>query len=224
MRLKGYAWRPVVDTGNDPHLDVVHGLILHVSATKATSLFRWFNGPSKGIESHVHIPRSITKDKEQYRDTSQEADANFKANSWMEGDKRHGFLSAETQGLAGGKWNPYQLEQIKDLILQTSQEHQYPLTIPEGPRGYGVSFHTRYKAWSNVIGKTCPGFRRKKQYWRIIVPWMKEVTSPTKHVVVSGDTAPKIAKQYDLPVWKLWRLNPGVDLPLKDGTILNIKE
>ena len=74
-------WRPI-PSKTDPKI-VPIGVILHVDAGNAASLSEYFGGadgtgPSKGIESHFYIRRDGHV--EQYRDTEQEADANYKGN------------------------------------------------------------------------------------------------------------------------------------------------
>lgn len=224
MRIPGYVFHNVGSLQNDPRLDVVHGLILHVDGGNATSLWHWFDGPSGGIESHVFIPKGPEHDKEQFRDTTREADANYKANSWLDASgKRHGFLSAETQGYGSGKWTKYQLDEIKDLILVTAKEHQYPLKPVGSYHGKGVGYHTQYPAWTNVPGKTCPGAGRIQQYHDIIVPWLAEQRDAANYyVTVTGDTAFGVAHKYGITVSDLWRWNPNVAPPFKAGTKLRI--
>ena len=223
MLLDGYLYRPVVGLERDPQLDVVAGLILHVSgSTTSTSLYNYFNGPSKGIESHLHIPRSPDYPKEQYRNTNREADANYKANSWLVDGKLHGFLSVETQGGGAGKWNDYQIEEIKDAILQTSKAHGYPLKVPTRWNGKGVGFHTQFEEWSNVSGKICPGPERKKQYWEIIVPWMKELNIK-EYTWQQGDTVSRVSQKFGLTVLELWKLNPGSSLPFRSGDKVRVR-
>jgi len=222
MKLAGYTWRPVSGLERDPVLDVVHGVILHVDAGNATSLFNWFNGRSGGIESHVFIPKTPEYAKEQFRDTTREADANYLANRWESDGKTHGFISAETQGYGAGKWNEYQLDSIKDLILQTSKEHKFPLQVPKTPKGFGVGYHTLFEDWSNVRGKTCPGPERINQFHRTLKPWMQEQNVKT-YTVKKSDTAPKIARRFGLEVWELWRLNPGKSIPFKVGQKVKVR-
>lgn len=227
MLLEGYEFHDVGSLRNDPFLDVVHGLILHVDAGNAVSLWQFFDGPSGGIESHVHIPKSAVNPKEQFRDTQREADANNKANSWIGTDsQRHGFLSAETQGYGGGYWTKYQLDSIKELIMVTHKEHKYPLQECPGPKRYGVGYHTQYPSWTNVPGKTCPGANRIEQYHTIIVPWLDEQRALERvkfYTVLKGDTVNVVSDKFDLPVWKLWKLNPDIEPPFKPGMKVRIR-
>lgn len=225
MKVPGYVFHNVGSLENDPVLDIVHGLIYHVTGTLVSPL-KFFDGPSKGIESTFYIPKTDDDDKEQYRDTTREADANFRANSWIGTDgKRHGFLSVETMGLASGKWTKYQLDELKHLTLVTAKEHDYPLKPVESFHGKGVGFHTQFPEWSNVVGKTCPGSERKIQFKEIIIPWLAEQRQENKmYTVKLGDTVVEICNRFNIKVLDLWRWNDNVNLPLVPGTKLRIKK
>src|SRR5690606_37281744 len=113
------------------------GVILHVDGGNARSLYHWFNGPSGGIESHFHVDRDGHV--EQYRDTEQEADANYKGNSFIldvdlpemgiRKGTRVGFISVETQGYASGEWTGAQLDAIKRILTFAHDEHRIPLKV-----------------------------------------------------------------------------------------------
>jgi hypothetical protein len=159
---------------NDPAI-VPALAILHVAVSEAESLFGWFNGPSGGIESHFYIRKDGTV--EQYRSVHREADANLGANHYTVDGVVYGAVSIETAGFALGWWNKAQKTAIKALLLWLHDEHRIPLhsvTTPQPPRDRGgVSYHSRFPAWSPVA-KSCPGPNRIKQYARVIVPWMRE--------------------------------------------------
>lgn len=165
---------------NDPEIKVV-GAILHVDAGNVQSLYNYFNGPSGGIESHFHIRKDGVV--EQYRDTGWEADANLKANSFVEGGVRKGFVSIETQGHEKGEWNGRQMAEIKKLLTWLSETHDFPLRKCPGPFKSGVGYHILFGApgpWTPVA-KSCPGPDRIKQFNDVIIPWMKDgSTSPTQ--------------------------------------------
>lgn len=168
-------YRPVTGLANDPPIRPI-GVILHVSASNATSLHGWFNGPSGGIESHLHIPTTPDHPIEQYRDTAREADANYKGNSWTDGGERLGFLSVETQGLGDGAWSPYQLDEILLFLRWAAAEHGFPLRRCPSYRSAGIGYHVMFgsgegtNSWSNARGKVCPGSRRIAQFKDIILP------------------------------------------------------
>lgn len=163
-------YRPIpsaTDTGIVPI-----GVILHVAASEARSLYDWFNGPSKGIESHFYLRYDGTW--EQYRDTGIDADANYMANAFVRDGVRYGFISVETQGLGNGEWSDDQLAEIKEFLAWARDTHGIPLRKCQRWDEAGVGYHTLFpNNWTNVAGKTCPGPKRIVQFDSIIVPWME---------------------------------------------------
>lgn len=187
-------YRPVVGLANDPPITPI-GVILHVSSGTGRSLFNWFNGPSKGVESHFYLNKKL--EWEQYRDTNREADANYKGNSWIGKDgRRLGFISIETEGGAKGEWSPAMVAELKAILLWLHQTHKIPLQVCETYRSPGVGYHVMFgtghdNSWSNARGKVCPGPDRILQFKRIIVPWMLDVMTPGKPPVPNRPPAPK---------------------------------
>lgn len=160
-----FAIQKLIPPGaNDPRINA-RVVILHVAVSKAKSLFRYFNGPSGGIESHFYI-RWFGKI-EQYRDTDFEADANYLANPFA--------VSIETAGFGSGKWNRRQMASIKRLLLWLHEAENIQLQRCPTWDGSGVGYHVMYGApgkWTNVA-KSCPGPARIKQFEDEIVPWMR---------------------------------------------------
>ena len=167
MALVPFADKQLIKPGvNDPRVEVRIG-ILHVDAGNAYNLHDYFADRSGGIESHLHIPKNAHLF--QYRDTGWEADANYKANPFA--------LSVETQGYGEGEWTDLQIEMIKRVMLWAVKEHGIPLrkvTSWNDPRG-GWGYHIQFPQW-HPVAKSCPGPDRIKQFNRILVPWMAEVT------------------------------------------------
>ena len=175
------TWRPVVGLDKDPPITVV-GVILHVRGGTGDSLFGYFNGPSGGIESHFYLNNKLQW--EQYRDTENEADANYKGNSWVVNGVRYGFLSVETEGGANGAWSDGVVSELQELLLWASKTHGFPLVKATGFHGKGVGYHVMFgagmglDAWSNAAGKVCPGKERIAQFHNTIVPWMLADPTP----------------------------------------------
>jgi hypothetical protein len=171
------TYRPVQGLSMDPSIFPV-GVILHVTESEATSQYGWFNGPSGGIESHLHIPKTDAYPIEQYRDTEREADANYRGNRWYcsEHGRYEGFLSVETQGRGDGIWTDYQLEQIEAFIRWAAGLYGFPLTVAPSYRSPGLGYHVMFGAdpaldcWSNARGKTCPGPLRIAQFRSVLLP------------------------------------------------------
>lgn len=173
MALIPFAEKKLIHPGSSDPPIIPIGVILHVDAGNAYDLYDFFKNRSGGIESHGHI----AKDGKlfQYRDTGYEADANYKANSFVKGGKRYGYLSFETQGFGPGEWTTAQLETIKDVLLWAKEVHSIPMRVCQNSQDPGVGYHTLFgspSAWTPVA-KSCPGPDRIKQFNNIIVPWMK---------------------------------------------------
>lgn len=163
------------------------GVVLHVAASEAWSLYDWFNGPSKGIESHFYLRYDGSW--EQYRDTEIDADANYMGNAFVRDGVRYGFISVETQGLGSGEWSAEQLREIKAFLQWANKTHGIPLVVTPAWDAPGVGYHTLFPdRWTNVAGKTCPGPKRIAQFNEDIVPWME-----------NGDDMEKIPKPDWLP-------------------------
>lgn len=189
MALYSGAVKELIAPGvNDPRITAV-GVILHTDAGNVGDLHDYFNGPSGGIESHFHIPKS--KPVLQYRDTAYEADANFHGNSFVINGERLGFISVETQGLASDPWNDYQLAEIKKLILWAKSVHpRILLRVCPAWNAAGIGYHTLFGSpgpWTPVA-KSCPGPLRIAQFNSVLVPWFKTATPPKPPVPPKEDT------------------------------------
>lgn len=195
----GANYRPIAPGSNDPPI-VVIGAILHVDAGNSKSLYGYFKDKSGGIESHFHVPKEGKP--EQYRDTGREADANYKANSFLKDGKRYGYVSIESQGLERGEWNAHQLDELKKLLAWLSKTHKFPLQRCPAHTQPGVGYHVMFGApgpWTPV-SKSCPGPDRVKQFNNILVPWFKTAGNPTT-------TSPTL---------------PEEDMPLTDADVQKI--
>lgn len=166
------ATRKLITPGpNDPPIIVI-GAILHVDGGNSSDLYDYFKNQSGGIESHFHIPSAGPVI--QMRDTAFEADANLKANSFIDpAGRRVGFMSIETQGYADGEWNQHQLDQIMKVLKWASETHNFPLRVCASSVSPGVGYHIMWGApgpWTPVA-KVCPGPKRVRQFENILVPW-----------------------------------------------------
>lgn len=189
------AWYPEarrlpIDPGpNDPPITVI-GAILHVDSGNSNSLYSYFKDKSGGIESHFFVKNDGST--EQYRDTGIEADANLKANSFIDATgRRVGFVSIETQGFDRGEWNAAQVATIKKLLKWLSETHDFPLTVCKTSTSPGVGYHTMFGApgpWTPVA-KDCPGIDRIRQFESVLVPWF-QAGAPSgviPHPISNGD-------------------------------------
>lgn len=180
MAICPFAKQELIPPGaNDPHIIPV-GMIGHIAVSGAETLFPYFNGPSGGIESHFYI--QWDGDIIQYRDTDYEADANYKANSWLDTKgRRLGMLSVETQGYAEGKWTKAQIESFKRLIAWAHVTHR-EFSVARAIRAFGggIGYHSQFPEWSPGP-KSCPGPQRIEQMKEVIWPWCGQLNfSPAK--------------------------------------------
>lgn len=164
---------PINPGPNDPPIKVI-GAILHVDAGNSNSLYDYFKNKSGGIESHFFVKSDGSI--EQYRDTGIEADANLKANSFIDAQgRRVGFVSIETQGFDKGEWNAAQLAAIKRLLKWLAETHDFPLAVCKSSTSPGVGYHTMWGApgpWTPVA-KDCPGPDRIRQFVNVLTPWFR---------------------------------------------------
>lgn len=147
-------WLPVTGLSNDPVIIPV-GVILHIDGGNASSLYEYFNGPSGGIESTLFVNKQGNW--EQFRDTTNEADANADGNSWIGSDgKRYGFNSVETQGTCNDSgWNDIQLKELAEFLAWHHEVHGTKLVLATGSHGHGVGYHKQFPGW-NPNGHECP--------------------------------------------------------------------
>lgn len=224
MALYPGAVKELIPPGsNDPAIIPI-GVILHVDAGNVGDLHDYFDGPSGGIESHFHIPK--TGSPYQYRDTSREADANYHGNSFEKNGKTYGFISVETQGLAAGEWNDHQIAEIKKLLLWANKTHGIPLRRCPAWNEAGIGWHVMWGApgpWT-PRAKVCPGPDRVKQFDNVLVPWFAHATEPeeedmpnTREEIKEG--AYDANEQYGLDFWVAAK-GTGTDLRKKVAAIL----
>lgn len=162
---------PFADTGwlippgsSDPRI-TARIAILHTDGGNAENLGNYFNGPSGGIESHFHI----RKDGHlyQYRNTSWEADANYRANPFA--------VSIETQGTGAEEWTPAQIETIVRLLIWLGNVHKIPLRVCDTWDGAGIGWHIQFGSpgpWT-PYSKVCPGPKRIAQIGTTIIPALR---------------------------------------------------
>jgi len=175
-------WLPVSGSANDPTIRPI-GVILHVDGGNSSSLYRYFNGPSGGIESTLFVNKKGAW--EQYRDTTQEADAQAAGNSWVASNGiRYGYTSVETQGVGGSDpWNAIQLAELAEFLVWHHKIHGTPLELCIGPKDSGIGYHALFSAW-NPNNHECPGTARIKQVPGLIRLARELLVAPIKEKVM----------------------------------------
>lgn len=153
------------------------GIILHVAASNAASLYGWFSNPTARASSHLYVRFDGTV--EQYIDLD--------CVSWasVAGDAR--CISVETAGQADGQWTDAQQASLARIIAETSAHYGYPLRLMSSSKASerGVGWHalgvpatrtqnaagisqTGGERWSGAVGKVCPGPARVRQIPSIV--------------------------------------------------------
>jgi hypothetical protein len=168
--LPGVIAKPIPKSSTDPFIIPV-GDVFHVAVSEGSSLQDYFWHRSGGIESTGYIRRDGTI--EQYRPLNVECDAQGDGNSWVEGGKRYGFNSWETQGMGEGQWTAEQLASIMRIISWKHQHYGTPLRLAPAWNSPGFGYHRLHARW-NKNGHSCPGPDRVVQFNKIIVPWMHQ--------------------------------------------------
>lgn len=152
------------------------GIILHIAASEATSLYGWWQQYPRngGNGSHFYVRRDGSV--EQYADTDLVV--------WTSQKGSLRTVGVETQGMAEGPWTSQQVETLADLTawLWQVEEHVWPLTPMTSSSGRGVGWHsqglprvkgssvssTGGEVWASDPYKTCPGAQRVAQIPQIL--------------------------------------------------------
>lgn len=186
--MPGAIAKPITPGANDPGIKPV-GVVLHTAVSKSSSLFDFFRTKSGGIESHFYVRSDGTI--EQYRSIFVEADAQLDGNSFELDGHLCGFVSVETEGLAGDPWTDKQLATIKKIILWVRSQSAFPWQVCPAWNRPGIGYHTMWGSPSHwtPVAKSCPGPVRVQQFRTALVPWIKEQAQPAKPAAPTFDAA-----------------------------------
>lgn len=174
-RYPAARWRPISRNFTDRKRTRTDGIILHVTASTAASQHGWFNNPSSGASSHLHIALDGTV--EQYVDLDKIA--------WTSGDGSARTIGIETAGTGSGSWTKAQLDALEDALVWLCERYRVPVRLMESsrPTERGIGWHRlgidgNFPAsgllagrtqrgggekWSKSRGKVCPGDARIRQ-------------------------------------------------------------
>lgn len=189
--------------------------IFHTAVTRDLDGLRDYfcSGRSGGIESHFGVGgkwgNSLTEDGrlEQWRDTSEQADANRTANVRA--------LSVETTDNAPARaadielWTPKQVDTLIRLGRWAADVHGIPKRICRNPRDPGFGWHamwdnTQYEysdgstPWTPSAGKECPGPKRIAQLKNVILPAIFSGTTPREEGLSMADVQDILVALADL--------------------------
>lgn len=153
------------------------GVVLHVAASEAASLYGWFNSAAAAASSHFYVRRDGTV--EQY--------VSIRDLSWASGAGSNRLLGIETQGMGTGSWTDKQVASLVRLIKELSKEFGFPIRqmASSAKSERGIGYHaqgvpasysqkargvsqTGGELWSSSVGKVCPGADRIKQIPSIV--------------------------------------------------------
>jgi hypothetical protein len=150
--------------------------ILHTNAgaTSAKSLWAWITRAGNTGEPHFQVGYDII---EQYMPLNVRADCNYSANSFKIAGSAlvHGAISFETQdngsaSINNTPWKPAQFTTLIGVLSCLAVVYGVHCTQPATWDGSGIGHHSlfpfqgvRFKSWTNVRGKTCPGRARIAQ-------------------------------------------------------------
>lgn len=162
-----YAIRKEVARHRTP-MASYRGIVMHVAAVEADSLFGFFNQPGNPT-SHFYI--RYTGVVEQYVDTR------YRAPAQLEGNPN--LIGIETEGLGSGLWRPAQVDSILPLWRWLNTQHAIPLVMmPDSkstrrgiaPHRWGIDPYrvAGGEQWSTSFAKACPGSDRVKQLPQLV--------------------------------------------------------
>lgn len=158
--MPGAVWRPIPVSRSRPLRRKGRGVILHVAASEATSLFGFFSTAS--VDSHFYVAKDGAI--EQYVDTDLQAYASMDGNATT--------ISVETQGGVanpdGEPWTPQQVASLARICRWANEDEGVPLQVmPDSrPASRGIGWHRLGvrpwvvpggEIWSAANGKRCPG-------------------------------------------------------------------
>lgn len=166
------AWAEARDDDTNPTC-----VILHLTASEATSQHGYFSNPANKACSNTHVARSGHIEQYIRGDRLSAADSYGSSRAF----------SIETQGAdATGRWTPEQCESIARILAWAHQTYSIPLRLmtssATSERGIGwhrlgvngnfpslpniLAGRTQRgggEVWSSAFGKVCPGDNRIKQ-------------------------------------------------------------
>lgn len=176
-------WRPLPENATQGRITPTQ-IIAHtaVDAPGPTSLWRFFNGPRIGAESHFWVASDGSI--EQFMDTEVRANCNRYA------DSRAISIETEDDGVIQA-WTPAQVEALILLIAWLCKEHDIPAELCPAWDKPGIGWHSMWgfrdpiaqtgpidNPWSYYKGKVCPGKPRIAQLRLEIVPAVVGALTP----------------------------------------------
>jgi hypothetical protein len=156
---------------NDPKIDA-RIICIHTMDGTIEDAEARFSG-TEGIEAHF----GVAKDGRvwQWRDTSRQADSQFKGNSYCISIETEDKKQPET------RWTDIQFERLVELITWIGEQHAIPFRIVNTTEERGIGFHRQFPEWL-IEPKSCPGDTRLDQLKNELIPQLKDPHMSAKDV------------------------------------------
>lgn len=159
-----------------PRLQLVHTNAAPVQSN-VDGQFNWANQPGSGHTiPHCQIDRDGRA--ALILPSNRKGIANYKAAGFS-----LGFETADTGTRVDPSISAFtavQAEQVAVACAYYSVLHGIPLTYPATWDGAGTASHTEpfgYPYWTNAVGKTCPGAKKKAQVRNVVLPLAREIVA-----------------------------------------------
>lgn len=220
------AWAENRDDDTNPTC-----VVLHLTASEATSQYSYFSNPANNACSNAHVARGGYIEQYIRGDRLSAADAYGS----------HRSFSVETQGAdAGGRWTAEQCESIARILAWAHQTYGIPLRLMTSSAASerGVGWHRLGidgnfpsmpnilagrmqrgggEKWSSAFGKVCPGDNRIKQIPDIIDRALAIVAGATNQ---EDDMTPDESNRLKAVESAVDRIEKLLTDPLEDGDMM----
>jgi hypothetical protein len=217
--------RPVIA----PRLQLVHTNAAQREGSVDAS-YNWANQPGTGHTiPHFQIDRDGRS--AMLLPLNRKGIANYRAS-----DFSIAIETADTGTIADpsiSQFTEIQAEKVAQALAYSAKLYNIPLEYPDRWDGGGTACHTEpfgYPYWTNAVGKTCPGAKKKDWVKRFIIPrareWVAEwspppapTPAPGTITVLAGEGWWSLARRAGVTVDALVLANP---MPLHPGMVLKV--
>lgn len=195
-------WAPIPENDSQPIIRP-RSAILHTNAGPTAASWQNIRGYAMqpGNDGECHFDVDNTGAIGQFLSIYRRGDCNFNANSWLYAGELWGAISIETgdhgaKGIDVTGWNLDQLHSIGCILTALAIQADIGCNEVLSWNGKGIDYHSKFPyvgpgvpAWTNVVGKTCPGKQRKLQ-----VPFVRNL------VATNVSTYVDVCNQRGVPV------------------------
>jgi hypothetical protein len=142
------------DPAIDPRIVCIHTMEGTIEGAEG----RWKTTP---FEAHFGV--AMDGRVWQWRDTSIQADSQFKGNDYC--------ISIETEdkGQVETRWTDIQFQRLVELITWIGEQHDIPFRMVKTTKERGIGFHRQFPEWNKSV-HTCPGNTRLAQLKNELIP------------------------------------------------------